>query len=80
MKLTASQLRELNNIIYKYNGDEIGVMGIPGSVTNNGKEVSVIEVTIGVNKTKKLHKRIYRGMPNQFEEWLKRAIDRILNV
>lgn len=80
MNLSQAQLKELNNIIFKYNNDEIGVMAIPGTVTNHGKEISALEVTIGVNKTKKLHKFVYRGMPGGFEEWLKIAIDKLLNV
>lgn len=74
-----SQIDELHEAVKEYSNERTLVMAIPGMIKNSGRMIDAVQVTIGHNPTHKIHKFIYRGLPSNFKDWLKKTIDKLEN-
>lgn len=79
MNLSAAQIDNLHQAVKEFTNERTVIMAVPGTIRNSGRNVDVVQVTIGHNPTRKLHKRMYRGITSNFKVWLKKEIDKIEN-
>lgn len=79
MSLMASQIENLHQAVKEFTTERTVVLAIPGVIRSNGRTVDIVQVTIGHNPTRKIHRYMYRDTSSNFREWLKKKIDFIEN-
>lgn len=74
-----NEIKELSQVVKDFSTEEILVIAFPGTLTNNGKQVNAIEVTVQHKPTKKSQGFIYRGETSNFRNFMKEAVDALTN-
>jgi hypothetical protein len=79
MTLSEAQLQNFHKAVKEFSNDRTVVLAIPGTIRNAGRNVDIVQVTIGHNPTRKTYKYMYRGISSNFRDWLKKKVDEINN-
>lgn len=73
----SKDVQQLHEAVKEFTNERTLIMASPGTIRNNGKPVDAVLVVIGHNPTHKKYDYIYRGLPSNFRDWLKKKVDEI---
>lgn len=75
--MTSRDIKQLSEAVGEFTTDRVSIMASLGQVKNNGKLMDAVLVVIGHNPTMRKYEYVYRGLPGNFKDWLKKKIDEI---